>query len=135
MRQRGGIRMTVWTAAVALGMALSACGPDLLLGVSNLQIAPDPAQPGDSVRFSFRLTLLPAHEYTVIAYINETEHTRVTGVGAFDGVIVVEMGDAADLITQYGTGVHEASIAVRLDDGNGAATAIRTFTLVEPPPP
>lgn len=121
--------------ALALVLALPGCKPDLQLAATNLQVTPDPAQPGQAVTFTFHLTILPAQGYTVIAFIDEVEHTRVTGFSAHDGLFPVEVGAATDLIAQYGLGTHEGAVEVRLDDRNRSATAARTFTLEESPPP
>jgi hypothetical protein len=52
-----------------------------------------------------------------------------------DGPFVINVGEAGDLILQYGTGTHEGAIEVRLKGGERTATASRTFVLAETPPP
>jgi hypothetical protein len=124
-------------AALALGLVLTApyCGPDLRLAATDLEISPNPAQAGDAVSFSFTLTVIPEQGYTVIALIDGTERTRVSGFESVDGPFVIDVGDAGDLISQYGLGTHLGAVEVRLQDQSRTATANRTFVLREPPPP
>lgn len=127
---------SVTRAAFALALVLAApgCGPDLRLAATDLQISPNPAQPGDTVVFAFMLTVIPAQGFTVIARIDGTERARVSGFEAVDGPMVIVVGDAGALISQYGLGMHLGAVEVRLDDGARAATANRTFVLEESPP-
>ena len=80
--------------ACILGLMLTAsgCGPDLLLGAGDLAIFPNPAQPGDSVTFVFRLRVIPEQDYTIIAFIDSTAHVTVDGFEAVDGPVVVQVG-------------------------------------------
>jgi hypothetical protein len=105
------------------------------LAAVDLQISPNPAQPGEAVTFSFRLTVIPAQAYTVVALVDGTEHIQTDGFAAVDGPVSVEMGDASDLITRYGLGMHVGAVEVRLEDRNRTTSANRTFELQEAPPP
>jgi len=127
----------VTRAALAAALVLMApgCGPDLRLAAAGLEIFPDPAQVGDSVSFSFTLTVIPEQGFTVRALIDGTEHTRISRFEGVDGPFVIAIGAAGDLISQYGLGTHLGAVEVRLDDQSRTATANRTFVLQEPPPP
>lgn len=85
--------------------------------------------------FSFTLTVIPEQGCTVIALIDGTERTRARRFEAVDGPFVIDVGDAGDLISQYGLGMHLGAVEVRLDDQSRTATANRTFVLQEPSPP
>lgn len=110
---------------------MSSCGPDILLSATNLDIAPDPARPGDAVSFVFRLTLIPGQRFTVSAMIDGERHTSVSGNDVSDGPFTVDVGDAGDLITRYGEGTHTGFVEVLLEDGGRSArTASRSFQLL-----
>jgi hypothetical protein len=139
---RQGFLVYYRMARTALGLLLglwlapSACAPDVLLSAGNLEITPNPAQPGQVVSFSFTLTVVPAQVYSVIVLIDGAEHSRLTRSDAVDGPAVVAVADAAELISRYGAGVHTGAIEVRLHDQNRTAgTAARTFELQNAPAP
>jgi hypothetical protein len=127
------------TLALTLGLAIGApgCAPDLLLSASNLEITPNPAQAGQAVTFTFTLTVIPGQGFTIIVLIDGTEHSRLTRFEAVeDRLIVVDLGDAAALISRYGLGTHIGGIEVRLHDQNRTAgTATKMFELQNAPPP
>lgn len=128
-------RLTLLAGMLAAAFVASACGPDLLLGARELQISPNPAQPGDAVSFVFILSVVPEQDYTIVAFIDGTEHVTVAGFEAIDAPFVVVVGAADDLITEYGLGTHTAYIEVRLKQGRTARTADVGFELREAPPP
>jgi hypothetical protein len=106
-------------AALALVLAMTACFlGDFRLTAANLQIAPNPAVPGDVVVASFDLLLVPTQPYTVIVTIDNTEHTRVTSNESPARPYVITLGDAADLIAEYGVGLHSARVEVRAEEEN-----------------
>jgi hypothetical protein len=113
---------------------VSACG-DFQLSVRNLQISPDTALPGDSVVFAFALTVAPAQQFTLNVLIDGATHASEMHSELVDAPLVITVGEAGNLIAQYGTGQHEGAIEVRLRDGARTATARRTFVLAETPPP
>jgi hypothetical protein len=116
LAQRALIRTVAVTLAVTLGAA--GCGEDFHLSTSALQIAPNPAVPGDLVGAVFVLRLIPAQRHTIIVVVDETEHLRVTRDDSPEVPVVVDLGDAADLIATYGTGAHTAYIEVRALEAN-----------------
>jgi len=122
----------VLAGTVGLMLAAWGCGPELLLGAGQLEISPNPAQPGDSVSFVFRLRVVPGQDYTVIAFIDSTSHESVDGFEAVDGPFVVQVGTADDLIARYGLGTHSAYVEVRLKEGRTARTADESFDLEAP---
>lgn len=116
--------------AIALPVTAMACTPDLLLSAGQLEIGPNPAQPGDTVSFVFQLTIVPAQSYTVIALIDGMEHQRATRTETINGPFETKVGDAADLIARYGPGTHTGGIEVQLHERNRIArTASRQFVL------
>ena len=132
-----GASMKPARAAVLAGIAglmftAWGCGPELLLGAGQLEISPNPAQPGDSVSFVFRLRVVPEQDYTVIAFIDSTSHQTVDGFEAVDGPFVLQVGTADELIATYGLGAHTAYVEVRLlGHDRTAQTAAKAFELVE----
>lgn len=123
--------------AGALGIILagSGCGQDIILSTSNLEIGPDPAQPGDVVVASFILTLVPTQSHTIIVFIDDTEHLSVTSSEPPAAPTLLEIGDAADLIDTYGTGVHSAYVEVRLNERNETSrTQADSFELQDAAP-
>ena len=122
------------TLAGLVGLTFTAwgCGPELLLGAGNLEVAPNPAQPGDVVSFVFRLSVIPEQDYTITAFIDSTSHMTVDGFEAVDGPFVLQVGTADELIAAYGLGTHTAYVEVRLLGHNRTAqTAEKAFELVE----
>jgi hypothetical protein len=105
----------LWAAASAVIVSL-ACSSDLLLVASDLEVFPNPAQPGDSVKFVFRLTLVPKHRYVAKVLINNTEHLRLERSEAINGPVEINLGDAADLIARYGEGTHRGVVEVELTE-------------------
>lgn len=89
---------------------------DLHLIASELDISPDPAVPGDTVVATFLLSLIPIQNHTVVVMIDDAEHLRVTSNDAPSIPVILELGDAADLIATYGTGEHAAHVVVHVDD-------------------
>jgi len=98
-------------------LAATACN-EFHLSTSNLEIGPTPAIPGDMVVASFRLRLLPIQSHTIIVFIDTEEHLRVTSSQAPAFPVVLELGDAADLIARYGTGDHAVFIEVHANEAN-----------------
>ena len=128
------MRHTALACAGAFVLAVSACG-EFHLSVRNLQISPDTAMPGDSVIFLFDLTVAPAQQFTLTVLIDGATHASEEHSELVDAPLTITVGEAGNLITQYGTGQHEGAIEVRLRDGERTATARRTFVLAETPPP
>ncbi len=92
------------------------CSSDLLLVAGDLEIFPNPAEPGDSVKFVMQLTLVPKHRYVAKVLINETEHLRLERFEAINGPVEINVGDAADLIARYGEGIHRGSVEVEVTE-------------------
>jgi hypothetical protein len=107
----------VWpiVGAFAFILAIAGC-EDFHMSASDLAISPSPAVPGDAVTATFLLSLLPTQRHTIIVIIDETEHMRVTSSEAPSIPVVLQLGDAADLIEAYGTGEHDAYIIVHAND-------------------
>ncbi len=82
----------------------------------DLEVFPNPAQPGDSVKFVFQLTLVPKHRYVAKVLINDTEHLRLERFEAINGPMEINLGDAADLIARYGEGTHRGSVEVEVTE-------------------
>jgi hypothetical protein len=112
-----------------LAAALAACS-EFHLSAGSLDIGPDPAVPGDQVVATFLVSLLPTQPHTVIFLIDDKEHFRATSNEAPPIPYVIQLGDAADLIAEYGTGTHNARVEVRAEEENeNARTQSVTFTL------
>lgn len=101
---------------LALAVAGPGCEPGLVLSAARLEIAPNPAQAGDLVVASFVLTLVPTESHTIILYVDDEEEARLTSSDPRAGPVSLDLGDAADLIANYGTGAHSASVEVRLNE-------------------
>lgn len=101
---------------LALALVVAGCGRDLLLSAVNLNVSPNPAQPGDFVTFTFSLTIVPAQSYSITAFIDDGAFTAVEGAEAVSGPYVMEIADATDLIARYGEGMHTAYVEVRLGE-------------------
>ncbi|HEX6133968.1 MAG TPA: hypothetical protein VFZ24_08390 [Longimicrobiales bacterium] len=116
--RRPSALLRVWAiAAVAVGvLAAASCTGDFHLSASNLEIGPDPAVPGDTVVATFLLSLIPTQSHTIIVMIDDTEHMRVTSDQAPLIPVILELGAAADLIAQYGTGDHTIYILVNANE-------------------
>lgn len=131
--KKAGAHRTGWSstvAAVAM-LAIMGCG-DLHLSTSNLQIAPNPAGPGDMVVASFVLSLVPLQQYTIVVLIDDTEYLRVTMNEQPAVPVVIQLGDADALIARYGTGAHFARVEVRAEEDNEITqTAPTSFELEE----
>lgn len=108
---------------LAIALAASACGllGGFHLSASNLQIGPNPAAPGDEVVATFNMSIAPLERYSVILLINGAEHVRVTSSSTPSTPYILVLGDAADLITKYGTGAHSARIEVLAEEQNERA--------------
>lgn len=127
------------TAAIALVLVtvlvITACFKDLQLSAFDLQIAPNPAVPGDQVVASLAVILVPVQRHTIIVTIDNTEHLRVTSTEAPPRPYVIALGDAADLIARYGAGTHAARVEVRAEESDESArTQTVGFELRQPAP-
>jgi hypothetical protein len=121
--------------AVLVAMLAFAACKDFHLSASNLDIGPDPAVPGDIVVASFFLGLVPVQRHTVIVMIDNEEHLRVTSNEAPPIPYEITLGDAADLIAEYGVGTHSVFIIVRAEEkGETARTRSVGFELQQPAP-
>lgn len=122
---------TLGVAAILLAIGAGACGNDLLLSVYDLDVGPSPAQPGDLVRATFRVDLIPFQSQAYVVRIDGEEHVRVTAEGRPAEPVVIELGDAADLIADYGLGAHAVQVEVHaLEDGETARSNITALELV-----
>ena len=127
--------MRVSTAALALVVAAITGCRDFQLSAFNLEIGPNPAEPGDMVVAAFNLVLTPRQPYTVIVTIDGEEHSRATHNDLPSFVQTIQLGDAADLIAAYGAGVHSARVEVVAEEKNESSrTQSRSFE-VRPAPP
>lgn len=123
-----------WALLVCAGGLIVAggCGSDLLLSASNLDIGPNPARPGDAVIASVVVTLVPTQRHTIRLTIDGAEHLSVTNDEAPGVLTILELGDAADLLTAYGEGEHTAQVEVQVHDGGQTArTQFVSFELQE----
>jgi hypothetical protein len=93
-----------------------ACGGDFHMSTSNVDVTPVSASPGDVLVVRFLLSLLPPQSHTMVVFIDDTEHMRLTVDGAPDIPVVIELGAAVDLLSRYGAGVHSLYIQVRAND-------------------
>jgi hypothetical protein len=119
---------------VVLGVA-TGCGEDFHLSVSNLEIGPDPAGPGDMVQATFLASMLPPQSHAVYVFIDGAEHTSLSFDEGPAIPVVLQLGDAADLIDAYGSGAHAAYVEVRVDgSGRSARSASVAFELEDPTP-
>jgi len=107
--------------ALAATIAITACRGDFHLSVSNLQVAPSPAVPGDVVVASAFVIVNPVEQHTIIVRIDDHEHVRQTSSESHSSPVVITLGDAADLIATYGEGLHRAIIEVRAEESNESA--------------
>ena len=119
MNGSGAVRR--WVGVLAL--VTSACGllEGFHLSASNLQIGPNPAVPGDEVIATFFIDIAPLMRHEIILRIDDQEHVRITGTEEPSRPYVLSLGDAADLIAEYGTGMHSARIEVRVDEKDESA--------------
>lgn len=114
----GWSRLVSWACCAAL-LAIAGCN-NFHISTSDLAISPNPAAPGDAVVASFILNLVPQQSHTVIVVIDDTEHLRVTSSDDTRAPITIQLGDAADLIAQYGTGEHAAYVRVIANESDEA---------------
>lgn len=112
---------TIRTAALTAFLVTIACFGDFHLSATSLQIGPNPAVPGDEVVASVLIALVPTQRHTIILRIDDTEHLRVTSNEAPAIPYVIELGDAAGLISKYGVGTHSAYVEVRAEEKNETA--------------
>ena len=122
-RLRGS--MIVVAFAAILGVA--GCR-DFHLSTAGLDIGPNPAFPGDTVVASFILDLIPAQRHTIIVHIDDTELMRVTDSAAPTIPVILELGDAADIIADHGVGEHVLQVEVQAHD-SGGSTRTRAVVL------
>ena len=117
----GSTAVRRWVGLLAL--ATTACGllEGFHISASNLQIGPNPAVPGDEVVATFFYDVAPLMRHTIIFSINDQEHLRFDSTELPSRPYVLSLGDAADLITEYGTGTHSARIEIRVDEKNESA--------------
>ena len=115
-------------------IAATACS-EIHLSAFNLEIAPVSATPGDAVIASFRVNVVPTQSHTIIVMIDGVEHTRVTSDEPPPVPVIIALGDAAELIDQYGAGTHAAHIEVQAHEANEVArSASALFELEESSP-
>lgn len=113
------VRSGILAAALSL-MVCEGCkiGEDVVYSVGILDIVPNPAQQGDAVTFNFNLIVVPERTFTVTLFIDDTEHASQTLQQRYDGPFEFSVGDAGDLIAEYGLGTHSARVAVSIQEDN-----------------
>jgi hypothetical protein len=111
-------RNTMRAAMLVAALAMSACFGDLQLSASEPQIGPNPAVPGDVVVVSFFLQLAPMQRHTVRVMIDDAEHLSVTSSEQPAAPMLIPLGDAAELIAEYGVGAHSLHIVVHAEDAD-----------------
>jgi hypothetical protein len=122
-------------AVLVAMLALTACLDDFHLSARNLEIGPNPAVPGDAVVASVIVSVIPIQRHTIIVMIDNQEHLRLTGTETLPSPLLIQLGDAADLIAEYGTGMHSAHVEVIAEVKNESArTPPVTFELQQPVP-
>jgi len=107
--------MTIALAALVMP-GLMGCGGDFHLSTSNLDIGPNPAVPGEMVVASFLMSLIPTENHTIVVIIDDEEHLRLESNEPPPIPVVIQLGDAADLIATYGLGDHDVYIQVHARD-------------------
>lgn len=105
-------RRTLVAALIGL-LGIAAC-EDLHLATGSLDIGPNPAFPGDAVVASFILELLPTQQHSIVVFIDEQEHLRETRSDPPPTPVILELGDAGDLIASYGAGEHAVHVEVNV---------------------
>jgi len=110
--------------ALATLLAMPACSDlgSFRLRASDLEIGPNPAVPGDQMVASLIVLVAPVQRHTVVLTINGTEHRRVTSSEAPPIPYIITLGDAADMISAYGTGTHTARVEVHAEEANESAS-------------
>lgn len=125
-RWRGTLLVTI-----ALAVASSGC-EEFLLSASNLDIGPNPAEPGELMVATVLVSMLPTQPHTIFFFVDGEEYLRVSSDDAPQIPVILDLGDAADMIAEFGVGVHSAHVVVRMDDqGESARTEAVIFELVE----
>lgn len=125
-------RVTMALAVIAMP-GLMGCGGDFHLSTSNLDVGPNPAVPGDMMVASFLMSLIPTENHTIIVIIDDAEHLRLESNEPPPIPVVIQLGDAADLIDTYGLGEHEMYVQVHARD-EAARTQSVLFQLNEAVP-
>jgi hypothetical protein len=121
--------------SAAVAVATVGCNTELTLNAEALEVVPSSAQPGDEVVFEFFLTVIPARTIRLSALVDGSTYRMETLTLNVNGPFEWIMGDAADLIAEYGTGVHSSEVVVLdLEADVSVSTNLATFELVEPVP-
>lgn len=132
---RGRIVRAALATALGSWLTITACGEQFQLFASNLEIAPNPAVPGDVVVASFVFGVAPLQRHTIVVTIDDREHARLTSNDAPAQPYLIVLGDAADLIATYGTGSHSARVEVHAEEADRrAATRSVGFELLQASP-
>ncbi len=127
----------LWAAAtIGTVLGLPGCSDSLTFRIAGLEVVPSSAQAGDQVAFEFILTVIPSRTVDLTAFIDGETYKTQTITGAFDGPFEWTHGDAADLVDQYGTGLHTAQVrAVDRESNRSVQTNPVTFELTAAAPP
>lgn len=123
VRMRG--RRRVRTVGLAATCLLAIGCSDFHMTSSDLTITPNPAVPGDNVVASFLLSLVPTQSHTIIVIIDDSEHMRVTSSQPPPVPVVLQLGDAAGLISEYGAGEHDVHVVVHASDEAARTQSVR----------
>jgi hypothetical protein len=108
--------------ALVTGLGIAGCR-DFHLSTSGFDLGPNPASPGDVVVVTFVLNLIPTQRHTIRVFIDDSEQMSVTRTDAPPVPVVLEIGDATDLIAKYGVGTRLVYVRVTADDsGNSTST-------------
>jgi hypothetical protein len=86
---------------------------------------------GEIVVASFFMNLIPTQNHTIVVIIDDAEHLRLESNDPPPIPVVIQLGNAADLIATYGLGDHEVYVQVHARD-EAARTQSVVLQLTEP---
>ncbi len=118
----------------ALAVTGLACSESISLDVGDLEVKPNPAQAGEDIAFEFFLMVMPARSVRLSAVVDGVTYSMETRSFNVNARFEWPLGDAADMIAQYGAGTHNAQVLLLdIEEGIQLGSEQVSFELVEAP--
>jgi len=118
--------------AVAVAVTGSGCSEGMQLDIFDLEVKPNPAQAGEDIAFEFFLIVMPARSIRLSAVVDGVTYAMETRSFNVNARFEWPLGDAVDMIAEYGAGTHTAQVLLLdIEEGVQLGSEQVTFELVD----
>jgi len=88
------------------------CSESVSLDVWGLEVKPNPAHVGEEVVFEFNLLIVPTRDIRLSAVVDGETYSMESRTYNVNSRFEWPLGDAANMIAEYGAGTHTAQVVL-----------------------